>query len=478
MKKAYIATAIPYVNDAPHVGHAMDYLIADVYRRFLSASGDEVRLQAGTDEHGSKVFKKAVAGEISAQQFVDQNTAKFKNFIERLGVEYTDFIRTTDPDHIRRCQAIWQKLEPYIYKGSYEGWYCEGCEGFVTQTEYDELGGVCPDHQKPFIKLSEENYYLRTSEFTGRIKTAIETDEMRIVPQFRKKEFLNLLDGMADVSISRPAKQLTWGVPVPGDDTQVMYVWMDALTNYITVLGYPDQDVSSWWPAILQVIGKDIARFHIGIWPAILLGLNLPLPRTLLVHGHIMVNGAKMSKSIGNVVDPIEILDKHGTEAFRYYFLRHVPTTEDADFSWDKFDSAYNELANDLGNLVQRLSVMCQKYSVPGQSWSAGQTSGNRYEALMQSFEFSAAFDYAWAEIQAINKAIDDAKPWEIAKQGDSDKLAATMKSLVENLLSASQLLMPFLPATSAKIREIFSGATITPPATPLFPKRPILPAA
>ena len=474
MTKAYIATAIPYVNGAPHVGHAMDYLIADVYRRFLLAQGEKVRFQAGTDEYGGKIFKKATAEGISAQQLVDQNTAKFKDFIHRLGVEYTDFVRTTDKDHIRRCQAIWQKLEPYIYKGTYEGWYCEGCEGFVTQTEYEQYGGICPDHQKPFIKLSEENYYLRTSDFKERVKVAIETDEMRIVPEFRKKEFINLLNDMADVSISRPVKQLSWGVPVPGDDTQVMYVWMDALTNYITVLGYPENDISDWWPAALQVVGKDIARFHIGIWPSILLGLGLPLPKTLVVHGHITVDGAKMSKSVGNVIDPIEILDKHGTEPFRYYFLRHVPTTEDADFSWDKFESAYNELANDLGNLAQRLSVMCQKYDITPQSSSAGQTSDNRYskyDGLMRNFEFSLAFDYAWTQVQAINKAIDDSKPWEIAKSGDKAKLQLTINGLVKDLLFAAELLAPFLPSTSRQISDIFTSAKIVPPASPLFPK-------
>jgi methionyl-tRNA synthetase len=248
-----------------------------------------------------------------------------------------------------------------------------------------------------------------------------------------------------------------------------MYVWLDALSNYITVLNYPDQDISDWWPAALQVIGKDIARFHIGIWPAILLGLGLQLPKTFVIHGHISVNGAKMSKSTGNVINPIEILDKHGTEPFRYYFLRHVQTTDDADFSWEKFESAYNELANDLGNLVQRLSAMCQKYEISGSS--AGQTSDNRYDELMYDFEFSLAFDYIWTKIQSINKAIDDSKPWEIAKNGDQKKLTLTMSSLVENLLSVSQLLIPFLPETSQTITQIFSTPKITPPTTPLFPK-------
>lgn len=469
MSKLYITTSIPYVNGAPHIGHAMDYVIADVYRRYMMGMGNDVRLQAGTDEHGNKVYKKAQEEGMSTQDFVDKNADKFKSFIKRLGVEYTDFIRTTDPDHMRRCQEIWQKLKDYIYKDSYEGWYCEGCEGFVPQTEYDQNSGICQDHQKPYIRLSEENYYLKISAFKERIRNAIETGEMEIIPKARKKEFLNLLENMPDVSISRPKEHLAWGIPVPGDEEQVMYVWLDALTNYITVLGYPENDISDWWPADTQVIGKDILRFHAGIWPAILLALGLPLPKAILTHGFITVGGAKMSKSVGNIVDPVEILDKHGTEPFRYYFLRHVPTTDDADFSWDKFEAAYNELANDLGNLVQRLSTMCQKYNVSRRQLAI--KTDKNFDELMRSYRFSDAFEYAWGKVQAVNKAIDETKPWAIAKEGDKKKLADTMNELVKDALAANELLKPFLPETSEKISTIFTSQDIIPPTEPLFPK-------
>ena len=333
MKESYITTAIPYVNGNPHLGHAMDYLLADTLRRYMMSQGQKVRFQAGTDEHGNKIFKKAAEAGISTQEFTDQNSKKFQDFIASLGVEYTDFIRTTNPDHERRCQEIWRRLKDHIYKDSYEGWYCEGCEAFVTDKEHDENSGICPDHKKPYIKLSEENYYLRIADYKDQIREAIETDALKITPAFRKKEFLNLLADMPDVSISRPKSQVSWGVPVPDDDDQVMYVWIDALANYITVLGYPDEDISADWPAHTQVVGKDILRFHAGIWPTILLGLGLPLPKNLLVHGFITVNGEKMSKSIGNVIAPEEILSKHGLDPFRYYFLRHAPTTDDADFT-------------------------------------------------------------------------------------------------------------------------------------------------
>lgn len=365
MSNVYLCTAIPYVNGNPHIGHAMDYLLADTYARYRHLMGDEVRFSAGTDEHGNKVFRSAERADMSVEDYSKQNSDKFRNFINKMEVTYTDFIRTTNSDHIHRCQEIWQKLTPHIYADEYDGWYCEGCESFVTQKEYDENHGVCPDHQKPYEHLTEKNYYLRISDFKDEIIAKIKSDEMQILPEFRKTEALKLLADAPDISISRPRSHLSWGIPVPDDEDQVMYVWMDALPNYITVLGYPDQDISTWWPATAQFIGKDILRFHTIIWPAILLGLDLPLPKRLVTHGHILSNGQKMSKSLGNVVDPVEVMERHGLDAFRYFFLAHVDTFLDSDFTWDKFDAAYNnELANDLGNLVQRLATLCYKNGV------------------------------------------------------------------------------------------------------------------
>lgn len=474
MQKTYITTAIPYVNGAPHIGHAMDYCLADVFARYRRLQGDEVRFQAGVDEHGNKIYQKAAELGIPIQQYVDQNAEKFRTFIAKLDASTTDFIRTTDPEHERRCQEIWLRLKPHIYKAKYEGWYCAGCERFITEKEYAENDGICPDHQKPYEKLEEENYYLRISDFKDQIRAAITSDEMLILPDFRKKEILRLLDESPDVSISRSTEQLTWGVPVPGDDSQVMYVWLDALSNYITVLGYPDQDISDWWPAAAQFVGKDILRFHAIIWPAMLLGLGLPLPKVLLSHGFILADGQKMAKSIGNVVDPIAVIDRHGLDAFRYYFLRHANTFLDADFSWEKFENAYNhELANDLGNLVQRLANLASKNSITLQDSPALQFAPE-YTALMDKFEFSNAFDYVWEQIQDLNKRIDQEKPWELAKNGQTKELQQCLTKLIQDLLQANYMLKPFLPATSEKISAIFTAEKITPPQTPLFPKSPV----
>ncbi|MBR2841414.1 methionine--tRNA ligase [Candidatus Saccharibacteria bacterium] len=471
MTKKYITTAIPYMNGDPHIGHAMDYCLADVCARYYRLRGDEVRLQAGADEHGSKIWQKAIESGVSVRDFVDTKTEAFVKFIQELGIKYTDYIRTTDTEHEKRVQEIWQRLANHIYLDTYEGWYCTGCERFITNKEYEENNGVCRDHLKPYEKLKEENYYLRIADFKEEIAAAIEKDEMLILPEFRKKEILKLLADSPDVSISRPRTQLEWGIPVPGDDTQVMYVWMDALANYITVLGYPEAaDFAEWWPAAAQFVGKDILRFHAIIWPAMLLGLGLPLPKALVSHGMVLADGQKMSKSIGNVVDPTEVIDKYSLDAFRYYFLRHIDTFADSDFTWEKFENAYNnELANDLGNLVQRLAAMCAKNGIALER-EPDLALDEKYIQLMDKFEYARAFDHVWGLVQGLNKRIDDEKPWVLAKNGETEKLKACLNGIIVDLLNANQMLQPFIPATAEKLKEIFAGE-IEPPKQPLFPK-------
>jgi len=479
-KKLYITTAIPYVNGSPHIGNALDYLIADIWARYQKQNGHEVRFQVGTDEHGNKIASKAAELGITPQEYTDKMYPNFETLMRKIDASFTDFIRTTEPHHIGAVQYIWQKLQSYVYKGSYEGWYCMGHEAFFTDKEVESTGGICPDHQTPYERVSEENYYLKTSAFTDQIREAIETGRMQIVPEFRKKEFLELIkDGLQDVSISRPKKSLSWGVPVPGDPEQIMYVWLDALSNYITVLGYPDhEEWKEYWPAEVQVIGKDILRFHAGIWPAMLLGLDVPLPKKLLVHGFVNVGGAKMSKTVGNVVDPNEIIDQYGLDAFRYFFSRHIPTLDDGDFTWEKFETAYNtELGNDLGNLVQRVSSMITRYQagVIGEAPS-GEHDMQPYRQAMESLNFNKAVDEIWVNVRSLNQFIENVKPWEIAKKRETDPeaeahLAEVLAHAVGTLLQVADLLIPFLPGTAEKIHKMFDSGVIVPVEGVLFPK-------
>ena len=482
-KKAYITTAIPYVNGVPHIGHALDYTLADIWARYQKQNGRDVRFQTGVDEHGNKIAAKAAENGLDPQSYVDKMHVNFQALITSLNVESTDFIRTTDPHHKGAVQYIWQKLAEagLIYKGSYEGWYCTGCENFVTDKEATENNGICPDHQKPYERLSEENYYFKASHFSEQIREAIETNRLRIVPEFRKNEFLELIkDGIKDVSVSRPRKNLSWGITVPGDESQVMYVWLDALSNYITVLGYPDrpEEWQEYWPADVQVVGKDILRFHAGIWPAMLMGLGVSLPKVLLVHGFVTVGGAKMSKSLGNGVGPMEVINAYGTDAFRYYFSRHVPTQEDGDFTWEKFENSYNnELGNDLGNLVQRVASMIQRYQagVIGDAPKAEHDMGP-YREAMGEFEFNKALDITWNTVRALNQYLENVKPWMIAKQLGKDPdaeshLAEVLAHSASTLLQIADFVTPFMPSTADKIQQIFGTGVVPGVIEPLFPK-------
>ncbi len=472
----YVTTSLPYVNGDPHIGFGMELLMADVLARTARAKGTPVVFSTGTDEHGGKNAEKAKELGMEPQAYADQMSQKFRDLQKTLNISNDRFIRTTDESHGQRAQIIWKQLAADIYKGSYIGLYCTGCEEYVTETVAKENKGICPDHKTPYEKLEEENYFFRLSKYADQIREAIESGSFSVIPGTRKQEILHVIkSGLEDISVSRPKEKIAWGVPVPDDPNQVMYVWFEALMNYLTVLGYPEhEDFKKFWPANTQVIGKGILRFHAAIWPGMLLALGLPLPQSLFVHGYVTVDNQKMSKSIGTVVSPKEIVEAYGTDALRYYLLRHIPSYEDGDFTWERFEQAYNsELANALGNAVQRTVVMIQKYQngiigdVPPAEHDMGQ-----YRAAVEKCHFDRALDDVWEQVRGLNQYIDEEKPWVIAKDKDAEHLREVLAYMSSCLLEIAELLLPFLPETAAKIQHIFTEGVIRPADTTLFPKK------
>ncbi|MEO6513305.1 MAG: methionine--tRNA ligase [Candidatus Saccharimonadales bacterium] len=481
MSNYYVTTSIPYVNGDPHIGHALEFIMADVLARSARQRGDTVIFSTGTDEHGTKVAQKAESLGKTNQNYADEMSKQFVTLAKALNISNDRFIRTTDKAHEQRAQIIWKALKGDIYKAKYIGWYDIKQEEFVSEAQADPAR-MKPDHPQAYQKLEEDNYFFKLSKYSDQIREIIEKDQLLVTPKTRRNEILSLLrEGLDDISISRPKNKLEWGIPVPGDSKQVMYVWFEALMNYITVLGYPEHDdFKHFWPANVQVIGKDIIRFHAAIWPAMLLSLNVQLPKQLYVHGFITMNGEKMSKSIGNVVAPQDILEKYGVDPFRYYFLRHIPSYDDGDFSWDAFEAAYNnELANELGNAVQRTLVMILKYQngVIGDIPPAEHDIAKYLEAL-KLCHFDRALDEVWEQVRGLNQYIDEEKPWTIAKDGDMEHLREVLAYQASCLLEIADLLEPFMPDTAVKIRNVFTEGIVRPMTETLFPKTEVAPKA
>ena len=471
----YVTTSIPYVNSEPHIGFGMELVYGDVLARYARQRKVPTLFATGTDEHGGKIAEKADEQNMTPQEFADQMSQSFKELLKTLNISSDRFIRTTDAEHEKRAQIIWQNLKGYIQKGQYSGWYCTGDEAFFPEAVVKANKGVCPAHNRPYEQIEEENYFFKLSAFTPKIKQLIETDQLKVVPETRKHEILAVVNsGLEDISISRPKDKIAWGIPVPGDDSQVMYVWFEALMNYITVLGYPDgADFKNFWPANVQIIGKDILRFHAAIWPAMLMGLGIPAPKTLYVHGFVNVDGKKMSKTLGNVVQPAEIVDKYGADTFRYFFARHIPSNTDGDFTWSRLESAYNdELADQLGNAVSRVAAMVTKYQngligdIP-----APEHDIDSYKRAIEGCRFDHALDEVWEQVRGLNQYIDEAKPWEIAKTKDEQHMQEVLSYLAANLLEIASLLAPFMPDTAQKIYTAFGSGVLKPLPGPLFPK-------
>ncbi len=474
-KTFYVTTSIPYASDKPHIGNAIDSLYGDVLARYHKQLGEAVIFSAGADEHGSKIYEKALDTKTKPEAFIETIVPQIQQMHTLINSSYTHFARTNSKQHTTIATKLWKQMGDDIYKAKYIGWYCVGCEEFKTETEVKENHGVCPLHNKPYEKIEEENYFFKLSNYASQLASLIESDELEIIPKNRKTEILNVIKGgLEDMSISRPKKKLPWGIAVPGDKEQVMYVWFEALMNYITLLDYPDgKDFKTFWPTDIQIVGKDNLRFHAANYPAMLLSLKLPLLKRLFVHGHVTSDGKKMSKTIGNVITTEEIVKKYGTDAFRYYFLRHIPSHDDGDFSWQRFDAVYHgELANELGNSVQRVASMVNRYQqgVIGQI-PAPQHDAEPYHTAIAECQFDRALEWVWTLVKGLNIFIEEEKPWQLAKELDDEHLREVLAACVGDLLQIANLLQPFLPATSETITHIFEGGYVKNYSGVLFPQ-------
>lgn len=473
-KKFFITTSIVYSNALPHLGFSLESIQADVLARYHRLLGENVFFLTGADEHGVKIARAAKEADEDPKDFTNRISARYKELKGILNLSNDDFIRTTDKKrHWPAVKKVWLKLKANgdIYEKKYRGLYCPGCEAFITRKDLKD--GKCLIHQKEPEITEEENYFFRLSRYSKDIESIIAKDKIKIIPQARKNEILNFIkQGLEDISFSRPRKDLKWAIPVPNDKTASIYVWADALTNYISALGYGKNSpkFKKLWPADIHCIGKDILKFHGAIWPGMLLSLGLPLPKAIFVHGFITVAGQKMSKSLGNVIDPFELVKRYGTDPVRYYLLREIPSAEDGDFTYEKFEKRYNaDLASGLGNLVARVITLAAKFKIqdtkkiknPKLKEEINKTQNNCKKAL-DGFKFNEALGVIWELISFCDRYIDQEKPWQESKK---------QKEVINDLLFAINeiaiLLRLFLPETSEKI---FNQLKVKR-GRPLFPR-------
>ncbi len=468
----YLTTAIPYVNGKPHIGHALEYFQADTIRNYNKLVGLKTLLLSGADENGLKNIRAAEKEGIPIQDFLDKNSLVFETSYEKLGVHLDIFERGSNKNHhFPGVQKLWNLCfeKGDIYKKSYTGLYCIGCESFKTEKEL--VNGKCPDHLTAPEKITEENYFFKLTNYQDKLLQLIESDTLRIIPNMRKNEMVSFIkNGLEDFSISRSKKRAqNIGVPVPNDSDQVMYVWFDALAIYITGIGYgvDEEEFRKWWPANLHVIGKDISRFHTVYWPAMLLSAGLEIPNSILIHGFVQSGGQKMSKTLGNVIDPFEMTEKYGLEPFRYYMLSQIPTYSDGDFTENRFKEVYNsDLANGLGNLVARVAKLAEKNKKRGGIIPS--SFDKEITHFLETYELNLGLEHIWEAIRSADKFVNEQKPWE---QKDED-LSKTLDNLIQRLLDIGYNLLPFLPNTAHKIIAQFGNNEIKS-GEPLFPRIP-----
>lgn len=460
-KEFYITTTLPYVNAEPHIGFASEIILADSRARFEKLLGKEVVFNTGTDEHGLKIWQKAQESGIDTQKYVDEYAAKFDELKEMLNLSYTNFIRTTDEGHKKAAQEIWRRADAngYIYKKKYKVKYCVGCE--MEKTDSELVDGYCPLHPgKELEIIEEENYFFKFSALQEKLLELYKKNPDFVIPQKRFNEIKSFVErGLEDFSISRLKSKMPWGVPVPGDEAQVMYVWFDALTNYISTLGWPDnrENFGKFWgtiddPNAIQIAGKDNLRQQSAMWQAMLLAADLPTSKQIFINGFIGIDGQKMSKSLGNVISPKEMVEKFGVDGTRYLLLTKGTFGEDNDISWEKMTTKYNaDLANGLGNLTSRVIKLSEDLNLEIEKKK------NIFDKenikLIDNFDLDKVLENIWKIVAEDNKYIEDNKPWELAKN-DKVKFEAVMQKLLDDLYLISQMLIPFLPETAKKIKQ------------------------
>jgi len=466
MSSFYVTTPIYYVNAAPHLGHAYTTIAADVMARHHRQRGSDVFFLTGTDEHGEPVALAAEAQGISPRELADRNAERFKALAPQLDATNDFFIRTSDAEHVKAVQDVLSRVRDngYVYLGTYEGWYCPRCADFKSESEI--VGNRCPIHLIELTREQEENYFFKLSAFQGRLETLYEERPDFVGPDARRNEALSFIrSGLQDVSLTRA--KLTWGVPVPWDEGHVFYVWFDALLNYYTALTYarPGEDlVERFWPADVHLIAKDILKFHCVFWPALLMAADLPLPKRVFVHGYLLMDGHKMSKSLGNVLDPFAVIDRYGSDALRYYLLRDVTFGQDGSVSTADFEARYEaELANDFGNLASRTIKMVLRYrdgAVP--QVELDKDIASEFEGLVERVcelidrqDLTNALVEIWKRVQRLNRYVDEQAPWKLAKEeGRAADLDRALATLIEGLRVVGVLLSPYIPERAGRLLE------------------------